>query len=141
MKKLMLVCVLIGLFKVLFGARVDILLDEPNTWYYSLLIGDGRNDDTNRIYLLSLHSFGDTIYFSIRELSFSRGEWNADTVCTLYEIGIGRFLKQSMCLADVRNDGLNRLYVSTGNSILEFTYINGEWKDTEEFQKDIGSVS
>jgi len=35
-----------------------------------------------------------------------------------------------MFLAQGRNDGINRLYVVSDSSVLEYTYSNGEWKDT-----------
>jgi len=130
MKRMAFIIALAGLVSQGWGGRVDVILQEPDVVYYTILIGDGRNDDTSRLYLLTLHNPEGDFYYTIRELTFSRGEWHIAQVCSLPHIGVGGILRGGMFLAQGRNDGINRLYVTSDSSVLEYTFSKGRWEDT-----------
>ena len=121
---------LAGLVSQGWGARAEVILHESDVFYCNILIGNGRNDDTSRLYLLAKHNPKGDSYYTIREFSFSKGEWHIAQVCSLPHIGVGGILRGGMFLAQGRNDGINRLYVTSDSSVLEYTFSKGRWEDT-----------
>lgn len=124
MKRIAFIIALAGFVSQEWGARADIILHEPNVYYSSILIGDGRNDDTSRLYLLTKHNPEGDSYYTIRELSFSRGEWHIAQVCSLPYI-------KGIALTKGRNDGVYRLYVTSDSSLIEYTFSEGTWSEVE----------
>jgi len=94
--------------------------DGPYIFYSDLFAGNGRNDGKNRIYFAS---------GGLYELSYEGTEWdiikiaNSNKIGTVF-VGIGR------------NDGVNRVYSGSTTGIGEYTFSNGEWKKTSNFETE-----
>lgn len=91
---------------------------------YGVIIGQGRNDGINRIYLTH---FSGNMRDSLYEFTYSNGEW----VKNVYEVPLGRI---SCVIAQARNDDTFRVYCcgdKTDNIIYELTWRNGSWDRNE----------
>ncbi|MBK8806508.1 MAG: hypothetical protein IPO21_07650 [Bacteroidales bacterium] len=96
------------------------------TWAYNTLItgftghitlhaGDGRNDETTRLYIVEWNLSG-----RILEASYTSGKWVIDTIAT-HDNNTGVFI------GDCRGAGINRLYVCTLAGVYEYTYNGVDW--------------
>lgn len=92
-------------------------VDDPiQDYVYSLIIGQGRNDDTSRIYL---GHWNDRIY----ELTYRDTIWVMDSIPPLPGS------VQDIVIGDGRNDGNKRIYVGgTANTLQEITYSSSGWQ-------------
>lgn len=81
----------------------------------SVIIGDGRNDGINRLYI-------GTPFFKSYEFKYNGDEWILESMVSDHiEIG---------SLGNGRGDGINRLYgVTKIDSLFEITYVNGSWEE------------
>lgn len=92
------------------------ICDSEQSVVYCMKIGQGRNDDTNRLYLGHWNS-------KIYELSYRSGGWVLDSIlpdmASVVSIEIG----------DGRNDGVNRVYLDAcANWLCELTYSVSGWQ-------------
>jgi hypothetical protein len=85
-------------------------------WCYQLIVGKGRNDDTNRVYVSS----GDG---AIYEWTYRNGSWN------YINIGSGTKRMIALCMGEGRNDDTLRIYGANADGyVYEFTYSEGWWR-------------
>ncbi len=81
----------------------------------AVIIGDGRNDGVNRLYI-------STTQFKTYEFRYNGNEWVLESIVSNH-IAIG-------ALGDGRGDGVNRFYgVTDVDSLFEITYSNGVWEE------------
>jgi hypothetical protein len=81
----------------------------------SIIIGDGRNDGVNRLYISSSQS-------KSYEFKYDGNGWVLESIVSNH-IAIG-------ALGDGRSDGINRFYgVTDVDSLFEITYSNGGWEE------------
>jgi hypothetical protein len=81
----------------------------------AVLIGDGRNDGVNRLYISSSQS-------KSYEFKYDGNGWVLESIVSNH-IAIG-------ALGDGRSDGVNRFYgVTDVDSLFEITYSNGGWEE------------
>lgn len=87
------------------------------------IIGQGRNDGIDRIYIA--YSFGSSIC-TLLELTYSNNSWKIINIDSSSAIGLG------LTIGPGRNDGIHRIYcVSSNGYILEYTFLNNKWENTE----------
>ena len=97
-----------------WGAPVDVGGSPAGLEIHNLGMGPGRNDGRTRIYACSLDE-------NLYELTYVGPGWTQatvgthDGVCTHAVVGNGR------------NDGVNRLYVTRGQVVWEYTWNGGGW--------------
>jgi hypothetical protein len=77
----------------------------------SLITGNGRNDDTVRLYWTSDDNL-------LREATYRNGSWQK---------GIIGAAGSHLVISPAHNDGINRIYTIKGDTLSEYTWSNGIW--------------
>ncbi len=97
-----------------------------------MVIGDGRNDGRNSLYI---GSYGGSY---ITEFSYS-GEWKS-SVISMPDSSNGSF--NGLAIGDGRNDGISRIYsANTQGAIYEFTYNGSGWDAVNIFPPSVHMFS
>ncbi|MDH4211116.1 MAG: T9SS type A sorting domain-containing protein [candidate division WOR-3 bacterium] len=89
------------------------------TRYYEVKVGDGRNDNVERIYCCCYNGH-------VVEWSFEGNDWVMVDCGSVPPSADYRLI--SLCIGDGRRDGINRIYSACADGyIYEFSYDSGMW--------------
>jgi hypothetical protein len=101
---------------------------------YGILVGKGRNDGLNRIYLTTKAG-------KVQEWTWNgRNGWNMLNIPTPASLVINKLIY--LTLGDARNDEKNRLYFAQfagGTKVYESVFVNNQWQ-TIEIGTETGNV-
>ncbi len=105
---------------LIFGQWTITNVGNPGQYILGLSLGNGRNDDTSRVYGLACGAY------TIGEFTYSGSGWDYSDTIAIPLYG------ERMALGYGRNDQVNRIYVggfhSSPGSGMEFTYTGGDWQ-------------
>ncbi len=90
--------------------------NEPYILSCDMYGGDARNDGKNRIYLVA---------GGLYELSYNAKNWDSIVIADSNKIGA--------VTIGIGNDGINHLYTGSSTGIGEYTFSNGAWKKTANY--------